>query len=144
MMYGVATLCPWCSAPFNDRRALTAHEAVCANRLRPIEPPKAISILPKQQGNDVFLFKRCSTNTVMIGIGSRMSKRSVTLSDEEAQQLAYWLMSLAAGGGTHGYDSLRQRLEKKAAAKAVPHTCVAGRVGDDIYECDVCGKDMST
>jgi hypothetical protein len=24
------------------------------------------------------------------------------------------------------------------------HRCVAGRIGDDIYVCDVCGKDMST
>lgn len=24
------------------------------------------------------------------------------------------------------------------------HRCVAGRVGDDVYVCDTCGKDMST
>lgn len=54
--------------------------------------------------NSVFLSKRCSTDTLVVGVGTCASKRRVVLTDDEALELAYKLMSLAKGGETRGFE----------------------------------------
>jgi hypothetical protein len=66
--------------------------------------PKIKAVVEKSD-NDLFL--HCSPQfpeTVMLAIGSRRYKRSKTLTADEALKLAYWLMSLAKGGETHGLE----------------------------------------
>lgn len=60
--------------------------------------------------NDLFL--HCDLaflDTVMIGIGTRRNKRTVTLTADEALKLAYRLMSLGKGGETQGFEKLERR-----------------------------------
>lgn len=54
--------------------------------------------------NDLFLYSRCGDDSVVLGIGTRSSKRRVALTADEARKLAYRLMSLAAGGETQGME----------------------------------------
>lgn len=54
--------------------------------------------------NDLFLHSNHRFGGIMIGIGSRKSKRTVTLTEDETLKLAYRLMSLAQGGETHGFE----------------------------------------
>lgn len=42
--------------------------------------------------------------TVMLAIGSRNRKRSITLAADDALKLAYRLMALAKGGETQGLE----------------------------------------
>lgn len=54
--------------------------------------------------NDIFLHAHPSCSGIAIGIGSRSSKRTKTLTEDEALKLAYRLMSLARGGETQGFE----------------------------------------
>ena len=59
--------------------------------------------------NSLFLFCNHTFPGVTIGIGSRSHKRVVRLSEDEALQLAYRLMSLAKGGATQGFEEFRAK-----------------------------------
>lgn len=55
--------------------------------------------------NDLFIYSgQTITDDVTLGIGSHGSKRTVTLSGDDALKLAYRLMSLARGGQTQGFE----------------------------------------
>jgi hypothetical protein len=59
--------------------------------------------------NRIFLFKRSSTDTLIIGIGTCASARRVMLTDDEALELAYKLMALGSGGETRGFEKFDGR-----------------------------------
>lgn len=68
-----------------------------------IKPEK--SPLPALPDNSLFLHcTHAFPDSVMLGVGSRKSKRIVTLSADDALKLAYRLMSLARGGETQGFE----------------------------------------
>ncbi len=58
--------------------------------------------------NGLFLYK-CQSGLpgIMLKVGSRDRGRRMYLSDDEALQLAYRLMSLARGGATSGVEEFR-------------------------------------
>jgi hypothetical protein len=54
--------------------------------------------------NRLYLFANPPREEIVLAIGGASHKRRVYLTAHEAQQLAYRLMSLAAGGETHGME----------------------------------------
>jgi hypothetical protein len=59
--------------------------------------------------NDLFL--HCSHQfgeTIMLGVGSRRNKRTITLTADESLKLAHRLMSLAQGGETQGFEKFER------------------------------------
>lgn len=86
-----------------------AEKANLTVRHAQVEPAPEKPAKADQSDNDLFL--HCShafPDTVMLGIGTRRNKRTVTLSADEALKLAYRLMSLAKGGETRGFEKLER------------------------------------
>lgn len=90
-----------------DAKTYAAQQNI-AFRERPLAPTRARAHQEPRDDNDLFLLRWASFDGIILGIGTRRSRRKISLSDDEALKLAYRLMSLAKGGETHGFEKFER------------------------------------